>query len=46
MDAIANDETVRKKPRLSGHDSTPTGKSSDFRPFQYEGKNFADFAGG
>ena len=48
LDAIASDETVRKKPRTSLNDGTPSGRSStaDFRPFQYEGKNFSDFARG
>ena len=47
MDAIASDETVRKKPRTSFSGSTPSGsKSSDFRPFQYEEKNFSDYARG
>ena len=47
MDDIASDETVRKKPRTSFSGSTPSGsKSSDFRPFQYEGKNFSDYARG
>ena len=47
MDDIANDETVRKKPRqpFSG-DAEMAGHSSDFRPFQYEGKHFSDFARG
>ena len=44
---MANDEIVRKKPRTSFSGGTPSGsKSSDFRPFQYEGKNFSDFARG
>ena len=46
LDAIASDETVRKKPRTSFGGGTPSEKSSDFRPFQYEGKNFSDFARG
>ena len=50
MDDIANDERVRKKPRasLDGHSHPPpaAGTSSDFSPFQYEGKNFSDFARG
>ena len=44
LDDIASDETVRKKPRTSF--SGGGSKSSDFRPFQYEGKNFSDFARG
>ena len=47
MDAMASDETVRKKPRTSFSGGTPSGsRGSDFRPFQYEGKNFSDFARG
>ena len=47
MEDIANDEMVRKKPRRAFGGDTPTaGRSSDFRPFQYEGKQFSDFARG
>ena len=47
MDAMASDETVRKKPRTSFSGGMPSGsRSSDFKPFQYEGKNFSDFARG
>ena len=53
MDEIADDERVRKKPRQSfdGYSQPPpaasgAGMRSDFSPFQYEGKNFSDFARG
>ena len=48
MEDIANDEMVRKKPcQTFGGDTPPmAGRSSDFRPFQYEGKQFSDFARG
>ena len=47
MDEVGEEETMRKKARRSlGSIETSAGGSSDFRPFQYEGKNFSDFARG
>ena len=53
MDEMANDDRVKKKPRQSfegysqpSPSTSSAGTRSDFSPFQYEGKNFSDFARG
>lgn len=48
VDEEALEEVVRKKTRQSPSkiEAPARGRSSDIRPFQYEGKNFSDFPRG